>query len=271
MSANFTKWDKAFSIGHEKIDSEHKKLFDIAAKLSKYKNDQKKIIEIIKELIAYTKFHFDNEEQFMESINYEDLEEHKQLHKQLIKNLSATIKEMNSLGMDEVIEKLNTLVNKNIVQHILIEDKKFHHKRKDRKELKTNFKWRSEYKVFEDLIDKEHKVLFDIALKALDYHNTDIRSHIKMTIKELYDYMKTHFKHEEEYMEKIAYTAIQEHKKLHQQIIKQINEFIKSLSTINMVDFERKLIEYIDIWLIGHIIYEDRKIIAFRNSQKKNS
>lgn len=42
MCTYITKWDKAFTIGHEKIDSEHKQLFDIANKLSKYKNDTKK-------------------------------------------------------------------------------------------------------------------------------------------------------------------------------------------------------------------------------------
>ena len=263
-----TKWDKAFLIGHEKIDGEHKKLFDIANKLSKYKNDPKKIIEIIKELIAYTKFHFDNEEEFMASINYEDLEQHKILHKTLIQKLSATIKQMNKLEIDEVLEKLNELVNKNIVQHILIEDKKFHHKRKNRTELKSNFRWNSDYKVFEDMIDKEHKVLFDIALSALDYHNTDIKTHIKLTIQELYNYMKTHFEHEELFMKKINYPEYEEHKKIHSNIVIQMNEFIKSLSTINIVEFERKLIEYIDIWLIGHILYEDRKIIAFKQNTK---
>lgn len=204
----------------------------------------------------------------MESINYEDFEHHKLLHKELIQSLSSTIKQMNTLGKDEVLEKLNELVNKNIVQHILIEDKKFHHKRKSREELKSNFRWNSDYKVFEEMIDKEHKVLFDIALKALDYHNTDIKTHIKLTIKELYDYMKTHFEHEELFMKKIEYPNYEEHKKIHQNIIKQINEFIKSLSTINIQEFERKLIEYIDIWLIGHILYEDRKIIAFQKSNR---
>lgn len=257
-------WDKAFSVGHEKIDSEHKKLFEIANKIPKYKNDQKKVLEIIKELISYTNFHFKNEEVVMELAGYKDLEKHKQLHKELIKSLSSTIKEMKTLNLEEVIDKLNSLVNDNIVQHILIEDKKFHHNIKNRDQLKTNFKWNSQYKVYEERIDKEHKVLFDIALKALDYHDTDIKSHIKITINELYDYMKTHFSHEEEFMEKIKYPKIEEHKKIHSSIIEQMNEFIKSLSKISIIEFERKLIEYIDIWLIGHILYEDRKIIKYK-------
>jgi len=262
------KWEKSYTIGHEKIDAEHKKLFEIGAKLLKYKNDSRKIIEIIKELAEYTQFHFNNEEKFMKSIGYDEFEYHQSLHKDIVKTLNATIKEMAKLSIEEIITKLYTLINKSIVQHILIEDKKFHHKIKSREELKSSFKWHSDYRLFEDSIDKEHKVLFDIALKALDYNNTDINTHIKITIKELYEYMKTHFEHEEQFMEKIGYPELNEHKKIHQEIIKGLHLFLKELPKLDIVDFERKLIEYIDIWLIGHILYEDRKIVNFKKSTK---
>jgi len=257
-------WDRAFTVGHEKIDSEHKKLFEIASNIDKYKKDSSKIIEIIKELIFYTKYHFANEEIFMESIDYEKLDEHKKIHKDIVDNLNKLIKDINKFSLEEIIEKLVIFVNKNIVEHILIEDKKFHHTRKTRDELKSNFRWMSDYKVFNELIDKEHKKLFDIALKALDYNNTDIKSHIKITIKELYDYMKVHFEHEELYMEEIGYPEIENHKKLHKNIIEQMNSFMKTIATLKIVDFEKKLIEYMDIWLVNHILYEDRKIINFK-------
>ena len=256
-------WDRAFTVGHEKIDSEHRKLFEIASKIEKYRKDAPKIIEIVKELIFYTKYHFANEEIFMASIEYEKLDEHKKIHKDIIDNLNKLIKEINKFSLDEIIDKLTIFVNKNIVEHILIEDKKFHHKRKTREELKSNFRWMSDYKVFNELIDKEHKVLFDIAIKALDYNNTDIKSHIRITVKELYDYMKTHFDHEEVFMKDINYPALEKHKKLHQNIIDEMNSFMKTLPTLKIVDFEKKLIEYMDIWLVNHILYEDRKVIRF--------
>lgn len=124
--------------------------------------------------------------------------------------------------------------------------------------------WRSDYKVFDEMIDKEHKELFDISLKALDYHGTDIKTHVKLTITELYEYMKKHFENEEKYMQEIGYINFEEHKILHEKIINQMNEFLKSLPKLKIVDFEKKLIEYMDIWLINHILYEDRKIISFK-------
>ncbi|PLY05849.1 MAG: hypothetical protein C0625_10960 [Arcobacter sp.] len=259
-------WEKAYSIGHEKIDSEHKRLFEIAAEIKKYSNDSKMIIKIVRELVTYTKFHFRNEENFMRSITYDDLNAHIKLHKELINQLNIVIKGINSKPLDETVSKLAVLVNKDILQHILLEDKKVHHAIKSRAELKEFFKWKVDYKLGSELIDTEHKKLFEIAIKALSCDGADMKSHIKKTIVELYDYMKTHFEHEETFMEGLNYPDLEEHKVLHSNIIKQMNMFIKSLSTLKIVDFERKLIEYMDIWLINHIIYEDKKILKFKNS-----
>ncbi len=263
-------WDKAFCVGHEKIDAQHKKLFDIAQELHEYRNDKKKILVILKELLSYTKYHFTDEEKYMESINYKDLENHKKRHVAIINSLVHTVANINSFTMDELFQKLAVIINEYIVKHILIEDKKFHHQRRSRDELKLHFKWKSEYKIFDEMIDAEHKELFEIALRALTYHDgMDIRNHVKLTITELYNYMKTHFRNEEIYMEKIGYPELEEHKKIHASIIESMNLFIKKLPTLKILEFEKKLIEYMDIWLIGHILYEDRKIISFKKNSTK--
>jgi hemerythrin len=260
---NVIYWQKAYSIGHEKIDSEHKRLFDIASEVFKYSNDSKKIMIIIKELVKYTKIHFKNEEEYMKSLGYINLLEHKEFHFTLVGKLNKIIKDINSLSLETIISQLTKLVNIDILEHILIEDKKVHHSRKTREELKSNFKWNSDYKLNQQLIDSEHKELFAIAIKALNYNDSDIKIHIKITIKELYSYMQNHFEHEEQYMEGINYPDLEYHKILHENIISQMNSFIKTIPTLKIVDFERKLIEYMDIWLINHILYEDRKIIKF--------
>lgn len=264
-SCSITCWDNAFSIGHEKIDEEHKKLFDIANKIYKCTNEIE-LRKIVKELIKYTKFHFRNEENFMKSINFKNLPYHKALHSKLILALDDVVNNLNNKSIDESISKLSLLVNKNILQHILIEDKKVHHAIRTRDELKSIFKWKLDYRLNNELLDEEHEKLFKIALESLNYHGTDMRTHVKITIIELYEYMKTHFAHEEEYMKSIEYPAYEEHKELHSQIITDMNSFIKQLPKLKIVEFEKKLIEYMDIWLINHILYEDRKIIKFIDS-----
>lgn len=258
-------WDKAYSVDHEKIDNEHKRLFEIAREIYKYSNDSRKIISIVKELVKYTKFHFLNEENYMKSIEYKNLNEHKKIHIQIVQKLNTIIKEINNTPMEQTLFLLKKFINEDILEHILIEDKKVHHSRKTREELINSFKWTSYYKINNEIIDKEHKALFEMAAKVLDYHGTDIKTHIRLTINELYTYMKIHFEHEEEYMAKINYSELEHHKELHKKIILQMNDFIKTLPDIKIVDFERKLIEYIDIWLINHILFDDRKIIKFKS------
>lgn len=203
----------------------------------------------------------------MRSIDYERFDEHKIEHKKLVRELGTIIKNITSESIENIAVDINKFINTKILKHILIDDKKFHHFRKDRDELKNSFKWNSTYKIYDDIIDKEHKELFEIASDALDYNNTDIKSHIKITIGKLYKYMQTHFEHEEEFMKTINYPLLKEHIKLHKNIISQMNDFIKTLADMKITDFERKLLEYMDIWLISHILFEDRKIIYFLKSK----
>ena len=68
----------------------------------------------------------------------------------------------------------------------------------------------------------------------------------------------------------IGFPDYENHKKLHDDIIININEFIKTLPKISIEQFERKLIEYMDVWLINHIVAEDHKIICFTKQKNNN-
>ena len=61
-------WDDKYSINDERIDTQHKKLFELAAKVESAvygfaKRDELK--EILMELFNYMKEHFANEENYM--------------------------------------------------------------------------------------------------------------------------------------------------------------------------------------------------------------
>lgn len=260
-------WNEAYELDHEKIDQEHKKLFTLANDVYNCDEDIESIKNILKELIKYTKFHFSNEENYMKSINYVALAEHKKIHESVIVELNKIISQINTESKKDIKQKLESFITDNIVAHILIEDKKVHHYRRDKNELRDMFKWKNSFKLNIALIDKEHQKLFLIAQKALSFSGQNSSNHVKNTIRELFDYMKVHFENEEKYMENVGYPSLEEHKKLHETIILQMNEFIKRLPKMNMDQFERKLIEYMDIWLVNHIVYEDEKISQFNKNQ----
>ena len=263
-SLEYIKWEDAYSVGNERIDSEHRNLFNIAREIYNCNNEHKKVFEILKELIKYTKIHFANEENFMKSIKYDGLEEHINIHKQIVNLLNQIIKNSAKDTIDILVKKVSDFTFKVLLEHILTVDKKVIHTTKDINQLKKHFSWKSYYKIGNELIDNEHKKLFDIAIKAIDYESENVRAHIKETIKELYEYMHTHFKDEEEYMKSIGYPGLYDHSILHDKIIEDMTIFIKNIPSMKIEVFERTLIEYMDIWLINHILFEDRKI--FQNN-----
>lgn len=255
-------WNDVYNLGHDKVDQEHKKLFELSNQIALCGTNRVQFVKAVQELIKYTKYHFTNEEKFMESINFKFLDEHKQLHKNIVDNLNDFLKQLDKFSIEEFSKKLLIFVKENIINHILTEDKRVHHLMKDTEKLKQLFEWKDIYKIDNDLIDNEHKKLFTIAIEALNTNVDDRKLHIRKTLIELNEYMKTHFNDEENYMKEIQYKEFKHHKKLHENIITQMNEFIKQLPGLSIEQFERKLIEYMDIWLINHIVTEDRKIVC---------
>ena len=271
-------WKSEYNIGNLKIDQEHQKLFAIARKtlsVIKLNNDEKeigKIKELITELFTYVGTHFSNEQKYMKEVKYPELENHILLHKNLLDVLTNLISQLNTMELKEIEKSLYSFIEEYFIRHIILEDKKINLWNCSLEDLKSHSGWKDIYSVNNEIIDKEHKELFNIAQEAFAYvEEKDKTKKIKEIVTDLYDYMKTHFSHEEKFMQDINYPKSEEHKKLHREIILKINEFVKQLPTMNISDFEKELAKIIDISLVHHIIQEDRKIIAWErmNPHKK--
>lgn len=269
-------WRSEYNINNFKIDIEHQKLFSIAREamnISKLHNDDEiksKLKDVILKLFKYVNLHFSNEEKYMKSISYPELDNHKLLHKTMLNMLTNLISEINTMELKSIETSLNNFIEEYFIRHIILEDKKIQLWNTNLEDLKKNFGWKDIYSVNNPNIDIEHKQLFDIAQEAFIEVEPDLKpKKIKEVLTRLYSYMKTHFKHEEEYMVQINYPNIEEHKKLHRDIISTINNFVKSLPTLNEDAFEKELARIIDIALVHHIIQEDRKMIAWLKANSK--
>lgn len=103
-------WDEKYSINDEKIDAQHQKLFELAAKIENavYKFVQRdELKEILTELFNYMKDHFSNEEDYMQEISYPYLNEHKIMHKNIIHDMSHLIQNIKTTN--DLKEKLYTI------------------------------------------------------------------------------------------------------------------------------------------------------------------
>ena len=88
------KWQDKFYIGIATIDNQHKELFKIIGNLKEVsikKDSGSKLIEALKFMVDYTKYHFAAEEEFMRRIAFTRLSKQKQLHQSFIEKLTETL------------------------------------------------------------------------------------------------------------------------------------------------------------------------------------
>lgn len=117
-----------YKLGITSIDLEHEKLFETfeqAYQLLKdpYAMDKyDKIVELIQELRDYTAYHFKNEEDYMESINYKKLFTQKMDHANFIKKLDEINLTKVDTNQDEAIMEILTFLNHWLTSHIIEKD-----------------------------------------------------------------------------------------------------------------------------------------------------
>lgn len=111
--ANKVEWRESYSIGVDVIDKEHQQLFKIINKLFAFQEEEKDGRWVCQEGIKFFKGHalkhFASEEQYMESVNYPEVEQHKKIHK--------SFREITLPALEEELE--NTQYAPDSVEHFL--------------------------------------------------------------------------------------------------------------------------------------------------------
>ena len=123
----------------------------------------------------------------------------------------------------------------------------------------SEFVWSAKYSIGNAEIDAEHQRLIELAndVASLAANNEKL-ARIKQDIVALYDYVKTHFQHEEEYMLELGYPQYEEHKKLHEGIIAEMNTIMKHSGNLDVLVYKFKRL--MNAWVLEHILHEDSRI-----------
>ena len=131
--------------------------------------------------------------------------------------------------------------------------------------------WSEKFSVHHEIIDQQHQILFDLAHKAYKIANSHTtRNEVKDMITQFFDYMKTHFKDEEQYMQAIGYPRLEEHRKIHRKIVADMAAMVKSIHSAN--ELKDKIMIMAQDWLLTHILQEDMQIEKYRKEQlEKNA
>lgn len=121
-------WTKNLEVGVDLIDTQHKKWFEKADQLFEAgKNGKSKeyIIQMFDFLDEYTKTHFKDEEKYMQSISYPELNAQKEMHENFIKKLAELRKQYETAGANiTVIISANQFILDWLTKHISNADKK---------------------------------------------------------------------------------------------------------------------------------------------------
>jgi len=122
------------------------------------------------------------------------------------------------------------------------------------------FTWSTEYSVGNDLIDREHQKLFEMADRL---HAAMLSGGGHVVLRGLFDdlaeYTRTHFAHEEALMQRHAYPQLPAHAEIHRQLIARVASLQDDLRagkltvTMNTMQFLRD-------WLSHHIGKTDRLV-----------
>ena len=102
-------WKDKYLIGVESIDKQHKELFKnlgefiklVQKKEVKWEDRLSKAKETLEFLQGYVVYHFDDEEKYQESINYPDLELHKDAHRKFKQGINDYVEIFKEGGFTE--------------------------------------------------------------------------------------------------------------------------------------------------------------------------
>ncbi|WP_104722337.1 bacteriohemerythrin [Helicobacter mesocricetorum] len=126
--------------------------------------------------------------------------------------------------------------------------------------------WSQDYSIRNHHLDAQHQELMKcvgLSKVIIDMEPAVKEDKLKKLIPKLLQYAKEHMKDEEEYMKRINYPFFKEHRASHQVFMKKLKEIVAGFNDIDKTSV--KLFEFLDNWLLKHILEEDKRIESFRN------
>ena len=255
------------------IDAEHRRLFQMLNEAISLSQETADVTLIANNLIAglkdYAATHLAHEEAYMESIHDPELSLQKAEH-------AAFTKKMNEFQLDTTspetarasFQDLLTYLIRWLYHHILNSDLMIG------KSLAATtddpFAFTDAYKTGINLVDEEHRRLFEIIRQTHDLIQDELLfdkyDKIMNLLAELRDYTEFHFHDEEMLMERIQYPDLAIQKRAHAVFIEKLVEV--DLSNLDEMDNDQQsylndLIQFLLSWLCNHIMILDKKIAIY--------
>jgi hemerythrin len=122
------RWDDHYLLGNEKVDSQHRQLFDLVNSLVRSCDeytDTTKLKQTLDFLVNYAVMHFDDEEAVMVETGFPEYEAHKKMHDDFKVIVIELVGRFTETGSSSGLRSdTNRIIVKWLINHILSEDKK---------------------------------------------------------------------------------------------------------------------------------------------------
>lgn len=123
----YMPWTKELELGVKMFDDQHKKLIDLINQLYDAIRDNrvKNVIDkILNDLVAYTVYHFNTEEEMFKKYGYSEAAKHRQIHEDL-KSTVADVKNKIESGQAVIGFNIIAFLENWVKTHIMGEDRKY--------------------------------------------------------------------------------------------------------------------------------------------------
>lgn len=120
----------------------------------------------------------------------------------------------------------------------------------------TNLQWLDEYNTGNEIIDQQHRYLFDLANQLLDPFNDFQATYHKFLV--LDHFLKDHFDAEEKLMAEHNFSDIKPHKKAHGLLLAELDDIGQEIVRGEMN--KDKILNFMRHWLFDHFLKMDMSL-----------
>ena len=122
--------------------------------------------------------------------------------------------------------------------------------------------WRDQMSLDYLPLDEEHRAFLNVVNRSVPAARSGDFKTMDMVFDACYDYVRNHFSHEEDIMERVSFPDIEAHMQAHRTFIQNISEFRKKYEAAKTDDEKQKQAiktsDFLSLWFLGHVLSRDK-------------
>lgn len=131
--------------------------------------------------------------------------------------------------------------------------------RSDESVIMAGTSWNDSYSVGNDLLDSDHRILFDLVDQLQDAVETgQSRDVVGSVVNVLAEYVEHHFRHEESLMARSRYPDLAAHACLHRRLEHEVRDVRDRWQAGDRQAIGEEVLAFIKKWLTEHILVADK-------------